>query len=82
MSVHISHEEWASLLSGAEMPVCADGMTARSWAAKLHISEDRARRWVREGLDAGYMERVPIEFTDIAGRTMRGIGFRVKPREG
>ncbi len=77
----ITHEEWASLLAGAAEPVI-DGLTAGGWAERLKVSDLRATRWVKDGLEAGWLEHVTIVRPTISGFQRRTVGFRVNPREG
>ena len=77
----ITYEEWLAALSGVAGPV-DDGLTAGGWAAKLGLTRERGSKWVRMGLENGWLKQVTILVPHLGQDPRRTPGFRLVAKEG
>jgi hypothetical protein len=76
MTAKITVEEWLSALDGLDKPA-TDAYTIMAWQEKIGKGRLPTNRWVRTGLEQGWMERAPTIVTSITGGTRRMVGFRL-----
>ena len=71
-----TYEQWIAALDSISAP-SDDAMTIGQWAGKLGHGRAYAAKWVREGLDGGWMERAPMRIAVLIGGTRIATGFRL-----
>jgi len=76
VSIEITLSEWLAALEKQSVP-SHDAKTICGWAQHLGISNFVATKWVRIGLQNGWMRRVTIEIELLTGGSRRIIGFEL-----
>jgi len=72
----VIYDLWLATLNNKARP-SKSALTAHQWEARLGVSRVETRKWIRDGLERGWMERAPTTIVEITGRQRVGVGFRV-----
>lgn len=77
----ITMEEWLQAITRSTEP-SQDAYTVAQWSDKLGMNVHKASRWVRTGMDNGWIETAPVVVTELNGKQRRIVGFRLTNKPG